>query len=112
MPRTVHIPAYYIDYYAGITLLKDLESLANQYTSDGQSASLLRIQLVPSEKPKLDHWQFALVIVGIMLITSIMAISMYLNKKQAHVLTLLDIYSCIAMSYVEARSFTATARGK
>jgi hypothetical protein len=79
MPKTVHIPAYFIDYYAGITLLRDLEGLANQSSSEGQSARLLRIQLVPSEKPKLDHWQFALVIVGIMLVTSILAISMYLT---------------------------------
>ena len=61
----VEIPAYYVDMDTGLTLAKDLQ-LYNR--------SMVRVVLLPSSQPIFGHWQFALIIVGVMLITSILAI--------------------------------------
>lgn len=74
MPKSVNIPAYYIDLSTGLTLLKDLENILNIDKSNPQNNVVNRITLSPSSEPVLDHWQFALVIVGVMLLTSIVAI--------------------------------------
>jgi hypothetical protein len=101
--KTVNIPAYYMDLNPGLILLKDLEGLfkSNGSKQQGYSEAMIRVTLSPSSKPALDHWQFALVIVGVMLITSIIAIckSSFLFIK---LLILIEIYlhSCFAMSYV------------
>lgn len=75
--KTIEIPAYYVDKETGLTLLKDLETLSKSNENKGKNSteSVIRVVLFPSEKPVLDHWQFALIIVGAMLGTTILAIS-------------------------------------
>lgn len=74
MPKSVNIPGYYIDLNTGLILLKDLENIVKTDGNNTQSGVVNRVTLTPSNKPALDHWQFALVIVGVMLLSSIVAI--------------------------------------
>lgn len=74
MPKTVNIPAYYIELNTGLILLRDLENIVRINQANPQKNLVNRVTLTPSSKPVLDHWQFALVVVGVMLLTSIIAI--------------------------------------
>ncbi|RCI02434.1 E3 ubiquitin-protein ligase rnf13 [Rhizopus stolonifer] len=68
------IPSYYIDYPTGVALLNNIYNLSHQPQQEGYSPSMVHVQLVPGKKPVLDHWQFGLVIVGIMLLTCILTV--------------------------------------
>jgi hypothetical protein len=108
MSKTINIPAYYIDLNAGLMLLKDLENLyktTNSSKKQGYSELVIRVTLLPSTKPMMDNWQFALLIVGVMLITSIIAICKFFfqnlcicMQKQTHIF--FSRFSCFTMSYV------------
>lgn len=60
-------------------MVHDLENIARSPPQEGDTPYMIRVDLLPSSKPALDHWQFALIIVGAMLVTSIISISKYLN---------------------------------
>ena len=75
MPKSVRIPAYYVNYDTGIAMVHDLENVAKSQQREGDTLLMIRVDLLPNSKPALDHWQFALIIVGAMLVTSIISIS-------------------------------------
>ncbi|KAL9547143.1 hypothetical protein PS6_007283 [Mucor atramentarius] len=75
MPKSVRIPAYYVNYDTGIAMMHDLENVAKSQQREGDTLLMIRVDLLPNSKPALDHWQFALIIVGAMLVTSIISIT-------------------------------------
>lgn len=75
MPQSVNIPAYYIKHDIAISMINDLENAAKSQQQEGFSALMIRVDLLPAGKPVLDQWQFALIILGAMLVTSIISIS-------------------------------------
>jgi hypothetical protein len=75
MPQSVNIPAYYINHDIAISMINDLENAAKSQQQDGFSSLMIRVDLLPAGKPVLDQWQFALIILGAMLVTSIISIS-------------------------------------
>ncbi|KAI8884823.1 hypothetical protein K501DRAFT_312353 [Backusella circina FSU 941] len=76
-PKAILIPAYVVDLFTGMELLGQLRNLSHQpnATKHGYTQLFSHITLYPTHRPALDHWQFALVIIGIMLITSVLVIS-------------------------------------
>lgn len=77
MPGIVTVPAYYIDVSSGLILLRDLEGVFKINTDNARNETVLRVTLSPATKPALDHWQFGLVVIGVMLISSTIVICMY-----------------------------------
>ncbi|KAI9244878.1 hypothetical protein EDC94DRAFT_629150 [Helicostylum pulchrum] len=75
MPGIVTVPAYYIDASSGLILLKDLENVFKINSDNARNETVIRVTLSPAMKPALDHWQFALVVIGVMVISSIIVIS-------------------------------------
>ncbi|KAI8077524.1 hypothetical protein BDF21DRAFT_421223 [Thamnidium elegans] len=75
MPGIVTVPAYYIDVGSGLILLKDLEGAFKMNSDNTRNETVIRVILSPAIKPALDHWQFALIVIGVMLISSIIVIS-------------------------------------
>lgn len=75
MPKSVNIPAYYVNHDIAISMINDLENTAKSRQQEGFSPLMIRVDLLPAGKPVLDQWQFALIIVGAMLVTSIISIS-------------------------------------
>lgn len=76
MPKTVNIPAYYIDPEAGHSLLQDLSKLYKKQneTTYGHSELLIRVTLLPAQKPILEPWEFAILFVGVILVASLIVI--------------------------------------
>ncbi|KAK4511342.1 GrpE, mitochondrial [Mucor velutinosus] len=75
IPKSIRIPTYYVSYNTGIAMVHDLENVAKSPPQEGDTPYMLRVGLLPNSKPALDHWQFALIIVGAMLVTSIISIT-------------------------------------
>ncbi|KAL9547789.1 hypothetical protein MBANPS3_005992 [Mucor bainieri] len=76
IPKSVRIPTYYVNYDTGIAMVHDLENAAAKSPPQGSDTPyMIQVDLLPSSKPALDHWQFALIIVGAMLVTSIISIT-------------------------------------
>lgn len=73
MSKSVEIPTYYVDLNTGLKLLVDLGNLFKSNNTDA-TGLYVRVVLLPSDNQALDHWQFALIIVGILLISSICVI--------------------------------------
>lgn len=59
-------------------MVHDLENVSKSPQQEDDTPYMIRVDLLPSSKPALDHWQFALIIVGAMLVTSIISISKWL----------------------------------
>ncbi|KAI8376097.1 uncharacterized protein BYT42DRAFT_605754 [Radiomyces spectabilis] len=82
-PNSVSIPAYFVHLSVGSELLERLGNISKmgeagsdygpvQKVNDGFHTNLLaRVTLWPPRKPLLDPWQFALIIIGIILVTSL-----------------------------------------
>ncbi|CEP16643.1 hypothetical protein [Parasitella parasitica] len=75
MPKTIRIPTYFVNQDTGISMINDLENAAKAQQQEGATRLMLRVDLQPPSKPPLDHWQFALIIIGAMLVTSMISIS-------------------------------------
>lgn len=75
MPKSVNIPAYYVNHDIAISMINDLQNAATSQQQEGFSSLMVRVDLLPTGRPVLDQWQFALVILGAMLVTSIISIS-------------------------------------
>ncbi|KAF1799395.1 hypothetical protein FB192DRAFT_1459873 [Mucor lusitanicus] len=75
IPKSIRIPTYHVNYDTGIAMVHDLENIARSPPQEGDTPYMIRVDLLPSSKPALDHWQFALIIVGAMLVTSIISIT-------------------------------------
>ncbi|GAN07602.1 hypothetical protein MAM1_0168c07102 [Mucor ambiguus] len=67
IPKSVRIPTYYVKYDTGSAMVHDLENAAKSPPQEGDTPYMIQVDLLPSSKPPLDHWQFALIIVGAML---------------------------------------------
>ncbi|KAI9264382.1 hypothetical protein BDA99DRAFT_559648 [Phascolomyces articulosus] len=98
-PNTISIPAYYVDLSIGLEMynrLKNLSQLvedtrtqvdANSKVQENESNTLTRVTLYPAQKPRLDPWQFALIIIGVVIVTSLAIIAnikSYLVAMQCH----------------------------
>ncbi|KAI8637600.1 hypothetical protein BD408DRAFT_47297 [Parasitella parasitica] len=75
MPKSVKIPTYYVSQDTGISMINDLENAAKAKQQEGATQFMIRVDLMPPSKPPLDHWQFALIIMGAMLVASVISIS-------------------------------------
>ncbi|KAI9318722.1 hypothetical protein BX666DRAFT_1535702 [Dichotomocladium elegans] len=62
-PDVVSIPAYYVDLAVGTDLQTRLANVSD--------TSLIRVTLFPPQHARLDPWQFALIVIGLVVLTSI-----------------------------------------
>lgn len=67
----VKIPAFYVDLSVGLEMYKRLENVSQSMSSDNGSLPLTRVTIYPPQGAKLDPWQFALIIIGLVVVTSL-----------------------------------------
>ncbi|CDH51653.1 predicted protein [Lichtheimia corymbifera JMRC:FSU:9682] len=70
-PDMVKIPAFYVDLSVGLEMYKRLENVSQSMSSDNGSLPLTRVTIYPPQGAKLDPWQFALIIIGLVVVTSL-----------------------------------------
>ncbi|KAI8145991.1 hypothetical protein BJV82DRAFT_655498 [Fennellomyces sp. T-0311] len=72
-PNTITIPALYVDLPIGLEMyerLKNLSQLVDEAAASkfqGVPSPLTRVTLYPAQHPRLDPWQFALIIIGVVI---------------------------------------------
>lgn len=90
----VHIPAYYVDRSIGLELLDRIKNVSSfireKMAIQEGSEPLTRVTLFPPEKPNLDPWQFALIIIGVVIVASLVIICKSFLNKNVRIFLLFD----------------------
>ncbi|KAI8343016.1 hypothetical protein BC941DRAFT_447856 [Chlamydoabsidia padenii] len=100
-PGTIFIPAYHVDDRTGQELYERLENLTSWETNNQilkqadddhplpPSHLVTRVTLYPDQKPFLEPWQFALIVIGVVVLTSLFIVlavqcHLYRVKQRRH----------------------------
>ncbi|KAI8089625.1 uncharacterized protein BX664DRAFT_386085 [Halteromyces radiatus] len=83
-PNTIFIPTYYVDHTTGMELYERLENLTHWDNKTSSTMTELvdsipshvvtRVTLYPDQKPFLEPWQFALIVIGVVFFTTLMIV--------------------------------------
>ena len=56
----------------------NLTDSSSKLQGDEEPDTLTRVTLYPAQRPRLDPWQFALIIIGVVIVTSLAIVGKYM----------------------------------